>query len=55
MTSGGRASFPGALPLVSESIALLRSSCVGSMSSSGYIVYIIMIAFYWFDNFRAAH
>ena len=35
MTSGGMASFPGALPLVSEStIALLRSSCVGSVPSS---------------------
>ena len=34
MTSGGMASFPGALPLVSESIDLLRSSSVGSVSSS---------------------
>ena len=34
MTSGGMASFPGALPLASESIALLRSSSVGSVSSS---------------------
>ena len=33
MTSGGMASFPGALPLVSESIALLRSFSVGSVSS----------------------
>ena len=34
LISGGMASFPGALPLVSqsESIALLRSSCVGSVS-----------------------
>ena len=34
MTLGGMASFQGALPLVSESIALLRSSCVGSVSIS---------------------
>ena len=34
MTSGGMASFPGAyLPLVGESIALPRYSCVGSVSS----------------------
>ena len=34
MTSGGMASFPGALPFLSESIALLRPSSVGSVSSS---------------------
>ena len=34
MTSSGMASFPGTLPLVSESISLPRSSSVGSVSSS---------------------
>ena len=34
MTYCGMTYFPGALPLVSESIALLRSSSVGSVSSS---------------------
>ena len=34
MTSDGMASFPGALPFLSESIALLRSSFVGSVSIS---------------------
>ena len=33
MTSGGMASFPGTLPLVSESMALLRPSSVVSVSS----------------------
>ena len=34
MTYCGMTSFPGALPLVSESIALLKSYSVGSVYSS---------------------
>ena len=44
MTSGGTASFPGALPLLSESIALLRSPSVVSVSSSVTTGKLLMVS-----------
>ena len=44
MTPGGMASFPGAFPLASESMALLSSSTVGSLSSSSVTGKLVMVS-----------